>query len=264
MEEKVLVKDKEIVVPGEEIATGMSFLPGKGTYRIKEKIVAKKLGMIMTEGKVIKLVPLSGVYIPKCDDRVIGRVSDVLMSGWRMKLNCAYEAVLGLKDATSEFIPRNADLTQFFGIGDHVVCKISKVTSQKLIDVTMRAPGLRKLQGGRIVKVNAQKVPRIIGKEGSMVSMLKNATGCNINVGQNGLVWVSGTPEQELKAEEAIKLIEKHAHTSGLTDKVAAFLGTKATKATTFEGNKATKATTFEGNKATKATTFEESRAKGE
>jgi len=235
MEEKVLVKDKEIVVPGEEIATGMSFLPGKGTYRIEEKIIAKKLGMIMTEGKVIKLVPLSGVYIPKYNDRVIGRVSDVLMSGWRLNLAGPYEAVLGLKDATSEFIPRNADLTQFFGIGDYVMCKISKVTSQKLVDVTMRGPGLRKLQGGRLVKVNAYKVPRIIGKEGSMVSMLKNATGCNINVGQNGLIWISGTPEQEIKAEEAIKLIEEHAHTSGLTDKVAAFLGTNAAKATTFE-----------------------------
>jgi len=200
-------------------------LPGKGTYRIDEKIVAKRLGMVVIEGKVIKLVPLSGVYIPKYNDRVIGRVVDVLMSGWRLNLNCPYEAVMGLKDATSEFIPRNADLTQFFGIGDYVVCKISKVTSQKLVDVTMRGPGLRKMQDGRAVSVNPHKVPRIIGKEGSMVSMLKNATGCNITVGQNGWIWVSGTPEQENRAVEAIRLIEEYAHTSGLTDKVAEFLG---------------------------------------
>ncbi|MBW3019322.1 exosome complex protein Rrp4 [Candidatus Woesearchaeota archaeon] len=225
MEEKVLAKEKEIVVPGEEIAVGMSFLPGKGTYRVNDKIVAKKLGMLVTEGKVIKLVPLSGVYIPKFNDRIIGKVVDVLMSGWRLSLNCPYEAVLGLKDATSEFIPRNADLTQFFAIGDYVMCKISKVTSQKLVDVTMRGPGLRKLHDGRLVKVNAHKVPRIIGKEGSMVSMLKNATGCSINVGQNGLIWISGSPEQEIRTEEAIRLIEEHAHMSGLTDKVAAFLG---------------------------------------
>lgn len=225
MEEKIVVEDKEIVVPGETIAQGMSFLPGRGTYRQDEKILAKKLGLINVDGKVIKLVPLSGEYLPRMNDRIVAKVADVLISGWRLDINSAYTAVLSMKDATSEFIPRGADLTKYLALGDYCVVKITNITSQKLVDVTMRGPGLHKLQGGRIVEVDSHKVPRIIGKEGSMVTMIKQATGCNITVGQNGVIWINGTPQAEVRTVEAIRFIEKYAHTPGLTDKVAAFLG---------------------------------------
>ena len=69
--EEIKAKDKEIVVPGETLAVGMSFLPGKGTYRENDKITAQRLGMMSVEGKVIKLIPLSGKYIPKLKDRVV-------------------------------------------------------------------------------------------------------------------------------------------------------------------------------------------------
>jgi exosome complex component RRP4 len=224
MKEEVLVKDKEIVVPGETIATGMSFLPGKGTYREDDKIMAQKLGMISVDGKVIKLIPLSGNYSPKIKDKIIGKVVDVLMTGWRLEINSPYSAVLTLKDATSEFIPRGADLTQYYGIGDKVVCQIVNVTSQKLIDVSMKGPGLRKLRGGRIIEASPQKVPRIIGKDGSMVSMIKQATGCDITVGQNGWIWIDGEPEAEVIAVKAIKKVQEEAHLGGLTDRIASWL----------------------------------------
>jgi len=224
MTEQILVNDKDIVVPGEIIAKGMSFLPGNGAYREQDNVVAKRLGMVSIEGKVIKLIPLTGTYSPKLKDRIIGRVIDVLMQGWRMDINCPYSAVLSLKDGTSEFIPRGADLTQYFGLGDYLVCQIVNVTSQKLIDVSMRGPGLRKLKGGRILNISPQKVPRVIGKDGSMVSMIKEATGCDIVVGQNGVIWLSGEPEGEVLAVKAISKIEEDAHLSGLTDKIAALL----------------------------------------
>ena len=88
----------------------------------------------------------------------------------------------------------------------------------------MKGPGLRKLKGGRIVEVASNKVPRIIGKQGSMVSMIKDATGCNISVGQNGIIWIDGSPEGELLAIMAIRKIEEESHLSGLTDKIKGFL----------------------------------------
>lgn len=221
---ELLVKAKDIAVPGEELAVGMDFLPSYGTYRDGDKIIANKLGLVQIDGKVVKLISLSGKYVPKRGDTIIGDVVDLLMSGWRIETNSAYSAVLGMKDATSEYIARGADLSQYFAIGDWVVAKITNVTSQKLIDVTMRGPGLRKLKGGRVVYVNTNKVPRVIGKAGSMVSMIKDATGCKIIVGQNGVVWVQGEPEMEIHAVDTIKKIERESHVGGLTDKIKIYL----------------------------------------
>jgi exosome complex component RRP4 len=222
---EIKVKDKDIVVPGETLAIGMDFLPSYGTYREGENILASRLGLVNVEGKVIKLVPLSGVYLPKKGDTIIGQVTEVLLSGWRISTNSAYSAVLNMKDATSDFIPRGADLTRYFAIGDYVMATIINVTSQNLVDLTMKGPGLRKLNGGRILNVNANKVPRIIGKQGSMVSMIKQYTNCRILVGQNGIVWIQGEePVKELLAVNTIRKIEKEAHLVGLTDRIKDFL----------------------------------------
>jgi len=222
---EIKVKDKDVVVPGETLAVGMDFLPSYGTYREGEKILSSRLGLVNVEGKVIKLVPLSGVYQPKKGDTIIGQVVEILLTGWRINTNSAYPAVLNMKDATSEFIPRGADLTKFFCIGDYVMVTIINVTSQNLVDLTMKDAGLRKLMGGRIINVGANKVPRIIGKQGSMVSMIKQYTNCRILVGQNGVVWVQGEdPAKELLAINTIKKIEQEAHFVGLTDRIKEFL----------------------------------------
>lgn len=219
-ESKLIIQDKKVAVPGETIAVGMEFLPSNGTYRLNEKIMANQLGLVNIDGKVIKLIPLSGVYHPRRGDVIICEVIDVNMNGWRVNTNCAYEAFLSIKDASSRYIRRGEDLTRYFAIGDYIVAKIFNVTSQNLIDLTMDGSGLQKLGDGRIIKVNPHKVPRIIGKQGSMVSMIKRATGAKIIVGQNGVVFISGRPEGELTAINTIRMIEENAHTPGLTDKV--------------------------------------------
>lgn len=217
---ELLVKEKEVVIPGEELASGMDYLPSNGTYRDGDKVVAAKLGLVNIEGKVIKIIPLSGQYIPKKYDTIIGNVVDVLMSGWRIDTFSPYTAMLPVRDATSAFINKGADLTQYFDLGDYIITKIINVTSQKLVDVTMKGPGLRRLQGGRIIRVNSNKVPRIIGKQGSMIGLVKQATNCRIIVGQNGVIWIDGEPKDEVFAVSVIKKIEDEAHTSGLTDKI--------------------------------------------
>ena len=221
---KLLVEERAVVVPGEQIAEGMDYLPAQGAYRKDDMILAGRLGLLTVDGRAVKIISLSGRYAPKRNDVIIGKVIDVMMSGWRMEINCAYSAMLSMKDATSDFIARGADLTQFFNLGDIVVAKIVNVTSQKLVDLSTKGPGLRKLYGGRLIYVNCNKVPRIIGKQGSMVSLIKNATGCKIIVGQNGVIWISGEPASEVIAIETIKKIEEESHVSGLTDRVTEFL----------------------------------------
>jgi exosome complex RNA-binding protein Rrp4 len=59
-------------------------------------------------------------------------------------INCPYSAVLPLKDASFDFIAKGADLTRYFNLEDYVMIKITNVTSQNLIDVTAKGPGLKK------------------------------------------------------------------------------------------------------------------------
>jgi len=218
------VSEKDVVVPGEVIAEGMDFLPSSGTYRLGERILANRLGIIRIEGKVIKLIPLGGKYCPKKNDVIIGKVKDINFSGWMIDTSSAYHAMLSLKDATTDYVRKGADLTKYFNIGDYLVTQITNVTSQNLIDLTMKAPGLRKLRNGRIININPYKVPRVIGKQGSMVTMIKKATNCQIIVGQNGVIWLQGTPEGEILAVETIKKIEKESHMQGLTDRIQKYL----------------------------------------
>ncbi|MFC1801448.1 exosome complex RNA-binding protein Rrp4 [Nanoarchaeota archaeon] len=222
---KISVKDKDIVVPGETLAEGMDYLPGSGTYRLKEKIIAKVLGLVNISGRAIKLVPLSGRYLPKVGDKIICKVTDIVMSGWIVNINTAYTAMIGMKDASTRFIKKGEDLTKYFDIGDYLRTKVVNVTSQRLVDLTMKEPGLNKLKGGRILKVNPLKVPRIIGKQGSMVTLIKQKTNCNVVVGQNGLVWLKADdPDNEYIAEQAVRKIEAEAHLGGLTDNIEKFL----------------------------------------
>ena len=60
-----------------------------------------------------------------------------------------------------------------------------------------------------------------------MVSMIKNETGCQIYVGQNGRIWLQGEPEQENRAVKVIQYIEENAHRQGVTDKVKELLSKK-------------------------------------
>ncbi len=221
---KLLAKEREVVVPGQIISEGMDYLPSTGTYRLKEQVIVNRLGILNVDGKVLKVTPLSGRYLPKEGDTVIGKVEDILMSGWRMDINSPYSAVLPLREASFDFIKKGADLSKYFALDDYAVVKITSVTTQNLVDLSAKGQGLRRLRGGRVIKVDCNKVPRIIGKQGSMVKMINDATGCRITVGQNGVVWFMGEPQMESAAFKAIRLIEQEAHTQGLTDRVKALL----------------------------------------
>ncbi|MDP4012993.1 MAG: exosome complex RNA-binding protein Rrp4 [Candidatus Nanoarchaeia archaeon] len=221
----LLIKDRDIVVPGEVLAEGMDYLPSGGAFREGEKIIASQLGLVYLANRVIKLIPLTGKYTPKRGDTIIGRIVEMTFSNWFVDIGCSNDGVLSLREVP-EYVEKGADLSTYYGFNEYIVAKIYKVTRGS-IDLSMKGPGLRKLGTGKLVKVVSSKVPRIIGKEGSMIKMIKDATDCRITVGQNGIVWIQGEPEDEFLAAETIKLVERKAHTEGLTDEISKFLETK-------------------------------------
>jgi exosome complex component RRP4 len=116
-------------------------------------------------------------------------------------------------------------MDQFLAIGDVVAAKIWSVSARG-IDLAMKGKGLGKLEGGFVFRVNPSRVPRIIGREGSMINLIKEKTGCNVTIGQNGWIWIKGNDvNSELKARRAIEFISDKVLVSGLTDKMEQWFG---------------------------------------
>lgn len=227
MAEKLYVADRAIVIPGELIAEGLEFLPSGKAFREGDKIFASTVGMVSIKGRVVKVIPLAGRYMPRKGDVIVGKVVAVLAGGWSIDVNSPYAADLPLSEGTSEFVSRGADLTRFFDIDDYIFGEVTNITETKFVKLTAARRPYRRLRGGILVEISPVKVPRVIGKQGSMVKMIKDATGCDIIVGQNGWIWIKGTPEKEAIVELIIKKIEAEAHTKGLTDKIKAILEEK-------------------------------------
>jgi len=215
---------RTIVIPGEYIDDRKGRKLGNDVYEDGEKVFAKVLGIPVASENEIKIIPMSGVYIPGISDNVIGVITEVGISGWTVDINSPYIAFLPVADGVDEFVDTNrTDISRFFDVGDALFCKVSKVTKNKTTRVSMRAMGARKLLGGVLMRVKPVKIPRIIGKGGSMINMIKQRTGCVIYVGKNGVIWLRG--DNKAKAIEAILTIERESHTIGLTDKIARMLG---------------------------------------
>ena len=210
--------DRKVITPGEIIAEGENYLPGDGTERRGNAVVALRFGLVEEQNNLIKVIPLSGVYSPRRGNVIIGKVTNVTFNGWVIDIGCAENAFLPLMEVP-RFVNKNA-LEEVMDINDAVVIKIIGI-NKRGIDVTIKARGLGRIEGGMLLKINPHKVPRVIGKEGSMISLIKEKTNTNITVGQNGFVLVIGdTTEDELKAKKAILFITEKSYVEGLTEKV--------------------------------------------
>ncbi|OGS44875.1 MAG: RNA-binding protein [Euryarchaeota archaeon RBG_13_57_23] len=216
---------REIVVPGDLLAIS-SKKAGPGTYSEGGKIFASQLGIKSVRPDSISVVPLAGQYMPIIGDLIVGKIVDIGPSNWLVDINSPYPAPLHVNEVPwrVEF----GETSKFMGVGDVVLIKVVGVDERRRISVSMQDHGLRKLTGGTVMEISPSKVPRVIGKNGSMIQMLKNETACRIYVGQNGRIWIDGELDNIVKAVQAIKMIEDEAHALGLTEKVKEFLGSKS------------------------------------
>jgi len=217
-------KTREIVIPGELIGSSKTFKSSYGTYIEGDKIFSKFVGILQKNNDYVSVISLSGIYVPKPNDKIIGVVMGVEKFGWIVNVNSAWKGFLSLSEGVDEYIDikrGGVNMKRYFDKGDIIYTQVGDKRGSD-VQLTMRTPIARKLRGGAIVKITPSKVPRLIGKQGSMVNLIKDKTGTIIRVGQNGLVWVSG--ENVEKAIKAIELIEKKSHTYGLTDEISKLL----------------------------------------
>ena len=209
---------RKITIPGEVLASGEDYLPGDGTEKRGNDIVAVRYGLLEETNKLFKVIPLSGVYSPRRGNVVIGKVENITFNGWVMDIGTPQTAFIPISE-TPRYVDKNG-LDEVLDIGDMALAKIMDI-SKRGIDLTIKIRGLGRIDAGIIMKVNSNKVPRVIGKEGSMISMVKDETKCDITVGQNGCIWIQGdNVEDELYAKKAISFIVENSFVEGLTEEV--------------------------------------------
>lgn len=213
---------RQIVVPGETVVSGNEFLPGDGAYRDGEDVVANRYGIANVVDKHVRVVSVSGAYYPKRGNTIIGTIVDITFNGWLIDFGGAQNAFLAVAEVP-RYVNKN-EMAEFLDFGESVIVKVWDVKSRG-VDVSMKMRGYGKIDGGMIVSIGPNQVPRVIGREGSMVNMIKSATGCDVTVGQNGKVWIRGKDtDKEVIAKRIVEFIGENAVMPGLTEKVQAMI----------------------------------------
>lgn len=198
--------EKRVVIPG-EVITEERKRTGSHVFVENGRVISETLGIVYTDAPVAQVVALRGKYEPTIDDVVIGIVAQETFNGYLVDLGAMYNSFVS-KESVRDKLER----------GSVVSAKVTSVS--EIGEIELEDP--RGFFGGELITIAPVKVPRVIGKQGSMLNVLKNGTGSNIVVGRNGRIWAKGGNVQLLR--RALQFIEEHSHQSNLTQSIEAFL----------------------------------------
>ena len=213
---------REIVIPSQLIGETKDKRAGDGTFVEDGKIYSSLLGVLNIRQQFINVVPLKGRYEPSERDFVIGIVDIPMSSSWLVDINAPYPALLHVNEVPWDV--EFGETEKYLNNGDCIMAKVLQVDQEKKLQITLNDRNLYKIKGGLLIDVEPSKVPRIIGKKGSMISLLKQYTKCRIFVGQNGRVWIDGDEQGIKKVIDTIKQIERESLSYGLTSKIEEML----------------------------------------
>ncbi|MFW9794523.1 MAG: exosome complex RNA-binding protein Rrp4 [Candidatus Thorarchaeota archaeon] len=218
----VYFQKREVVVPGQLLAEGR-YRPSFGTYDEDGKIYSSIVGLAELRGNTVKVVALEGAYIPKEGDLVIGTITLVSGNNWKVDIGGPYGASLHANNALRR--PYSDDISEYMDIGDVISAEIIAFDRNSGPFLGMKGRGLRVLSDGMVLEVSPAKIPRIIGRRGSMINMINDHLKIQTIVGQNGRIWIRAPSTEILRlAFKAFKTIESQAHTSKLTDRISTML----------------------------------------
>lgn len=228
MESSIYVQNRELVTPGQLLGEGKLTITTPTTmYSLDGKYYSAVVGLVDIEGDKIGVIPLEGFYYPKVGDIVIGIVTSVGVSSWEVDIRAPHSAVLYASDFLNRPInPGRETLSDYLDIGDVVLAKVENVGRGRVTTLTVKGKGFGKVSKGSLVEIGSAKIPRVIGKKGSMLQLLLNECKCEITVAQNGRILISNCPNKDFEEVVimAIKKIEREAHIPGLTDRIKEFI----------------------------------------
>ncbi len=217
---------RRYVIPGDVIATG-PMRPEQNVYQEGDRIISTCVGISEIYENSVRVIALTGAYVPKTNDLVIGKVIGTSPLSWEFDINSCFIGFLPAQDVFGrDYSPTKDELRQRLNIGDLVAARIANFDRSRDPLLTVQDRDLGKIDSGELVEITPSKVPRLIGKRGSMIQTIEMATKAAITIGQNGWIVVScEDPEGLLKAIEAIRMVDTLAHTPNLTERVKSMLG---------------------------------------
>jgi len=217
--------ERKQVIPGDVITKG-NHRYGPYVEKRGDEYIALRVGLAEVGRDGVKLNPLTGTYLPRAEDDVIGKVVDLNGFGWVVDINSCFDGFLPASFVFGrEFSPSTHDLSSKFKVGDMIGARIESFERSRDPQLSIRGHGYGKIESGEIVKISPTKVPRLIGRRGAMINLISEKTGSDVRVGQNGIVVVNGTPEGLVRAVKAVRIVEEEAHAADLMSKVEAVLG---------------------------------------
>ena len=218
---------KRHVLPGDFITTAPLRLRDNVVLDGK-RIISTTIGLSDVSDDSVRVILLTGVYMPKTDDLVIGIIRHIFGNSWFADINSCYQGMLLGQDVFGRgSYPTTSEMKERLVKGDIIFARIANSDRQREPLISIADKNLGKIDSGELVKISPTKIPRLIGKHGSMIQTIEASTNATITVGQNGLIVVSCDETNGLlKALTAVRMVDEQAHIVDLTDRVKKMLET--------------------------------------
>jgi len=211
----------QFVLPGDIIVTG-DYQPEQNVILEGDRLMSTAIGFSEIKDDLVTVTPLTGLYTPKTDDLVVGKIVSHNALSWEVNINSYYPGILTASDIFGkDYSPSRDDLSLKLKTGDLILARIANVNSRDPL-ITIIGENLGKIDSGELIKTSPTKIPRLTG---SVIQTIEASTNATITVGQNGFIVVSCDETNGLlKALAAIRMVDEQAHLVNLTDKVKKML----------------------------------------
>ena len=215
------MSENQFVLPGDVIVTG-DYRPEQNVILEGNRLMSTAIGFSEIKDDLVTVTPLAGLYTPKTDDLVIGKIVSHNALSWEVDINSYYSGILTASDIFGkDYSPSRDDLSLKLKTGDIVLARIINVNSRDPL-VTIIGENLGKIDSGELIKISPTKVPHITK---SMIQTIEASTNATITVGQNGLIILKCDNSTGLKkAIASIKMIGMVQYDANLEEKIQKFL----------------------------------------
>jgi len=215
------MSENQFVLPGDVIVTG-DYRPEQNVILEGNRLMSTAIGFSEIKDDLVTVTSLIGLYTPKTDDLVIGKIVSHNALSWEVDINSYYSGILTASDIFGkDYSPSRDDLSLKLKTGDIILARIANVNSRDPL-ITIIGENLGKIDSGELIKISPTKIPRLTG---SVIQTIEASTNATITVGQNGLIILKCDNSTGLKKSIAsIKMIGMAQHDANLEEKIQKFL----------------------------------------